>query len=206
MTYLPTLAITLLLLATALTQENLKTLARMQGGTYDYFSRSEMPAVSLQEVAKDCDLIVYGRIVESKAELTPDELSVRTVYGIHPLSFLKDRLGLGVVKTPGARTVVSFAEPGGVVHVDGLTISFRSDLATEPKLSIGDEVVVFLKKAGADQPLVKSFGPYGLLRVAGDRVSAGSPRVNAETLLKTERLVDVRDQILRAVAESPRKN
>ena len=133
-------------LCTGPTQESLKTLARERGGTYSLMSNTDLPAASLEDVVDSADLIIQGRILTRRAELSPDEQYVRTVYALQPVRVFKDQRKVTVAKVPGTRPPITFFESGGVVHVDGLTISFKSDIAAEPALNVGDEVIVFLAK------------------------------------------------------------
>jgi hypothetical protein len=187
------------------TQESLKTLARERGGTYSLMSNTELPAASLEQVVDSADLIVQGRILTKRAELSPDELYVRTVYALQPLRVFKDKRNLTVATVPGATPPILFFEPGGVAHIDGLTISFRSDIAAQPALNVGEEVIVCLTSQGAGEPLHLSFGPYGLLRVAGSKVSVASKRVAQSRPLKNDGLADLQEEIQRVIAGSSRK-
>src|SRR5262245_59488814 len=71
-------------------EESLKTLARMRGGTYSLFSNTDIPAASLQDVVDDAELILQGRILTQRTELSPDELYVRTVFALQPIRVFKD--------------------------------------------------------------------------------------------------------------------
>ncbi len=98
-------------------------------------------SVSVEELARSSDAVVRGRVTAARAQRSEDGLRIFTTYDVQPQAVLRGRV-------PG---VVRVVVPGGVVG----RIAQVTDAA--PILAPGEEVVVFLRRAGPD-----AFGVTGL--------------------------------------------
>jgi hypothetical protein len=127
--------------------DSLKDQARANGGKIVAQSQTTMPIGSLATVASGAEVIVQGKILTVEPRLTKDERFVRSYCSILPHRILKDTVGTGSAARPGNTEPLVFAEPGGTVRVDGLEISYRSNLASEPPLEAGEEIIAFLVRA-----------------------------------------------------------
>jgi hypothetical protein len=91
-------------------------------------------SVTVEELARASDAVVRGRVIASRAQKTDDGLRVYTTYAVRTHAVLRGQ-------APGA---VKVQVPGGVVGRMGQ----RVDAA--PQLAAGEDVIVFLKRAGPD--------------------------------------------------------
>lgn len=92
--------------------------------------------VPLEDMARDADVIVVGRVVRSEARIVIDP-----VRGADPHTFTTVRVSEWIVGPGGDEVVVE--ELGGEVAGQGLTIAGTARYAP------GEEVVLFLEQAGA---------------------------------------------------------
>jgi hypothetical protein len=111
---------------------------------------AEAYAVSVEDLARTSDAVVRGRVDGSVAELSDDKQRVYTTYDLRIGTTLRGR-------TP---SVVRVMVPGGVVG----RLGQRVDGA--PSLGRGEDVVLFLKRAGPDAYVVTGLA-QGKFSVAG---------------------------------------
>lgn len=143
-------------------------------------------AVSVEELARTSDAVVRGRVTTARAQKTADGRRIFTTYEVRPAAVLRG-------KAPKVARVVV---PGGVVG----TMGQRVDAA--PNLGTGEDVVVFLKRAGNDEFTVTGMaqGKFSVVgRVARPDLSnltfvkmsvgAGERRVEEMPLSELERRV-----------------
>lgn len=142
--------------------------------------------VSVEALARQSDAVVRGRVLRESAQLTPDGRRIFTIIELRRISTLRGRA------PQRARLIV----PGGVVG------SFGQRVDGAPAFAAGEDVVVFMSRAGGD-----SFGVTGLAQgkftVAGGvarpdlsqmtfvrtSVGAGERRVEPMPLAELERRV-----------------
>jgi hypothetical protein len=143
-------------------------------------------AVSVEELARQSDAVVRGQVVEKHAQRTEDGLRIFTVVELQRAAALRGRA------QPRLQVVV----PGGIVGRMGQ----RVDGA--PSFIPGEEVVVFLQRAGAERFRVTGLA-QGKFTVTGGRaypdlshltfvrtsVGAGERRVEEMPLQELERRV-----------------
>jgi hypothetical protein len=176
--------------------DSLKDQARANGGKIVAQSQTTMPIGSLATVASGAEVIVQGKILTVEPRLTKDERFVRSYCSILPHRILKDTVGTGSAARPGNTEPLVFAEPGGTVRVDGLEISYRSNLASEPPLEAGEEIIAFLVRAPEWGAFRLHYGPFGLLRLRGDRVVAANQDVERSRPLASNSVSDIQLQLL----------
>ncbi len=91
-------------------------------------------SVSVEELARTSDAVVRGKVAGGQARWSDDHLRISTTWEVRSQAVLRGR-------APG---VVRVVVPGGVVG----RIAQRNDAA--PSLAPGEEVVLFLRRAGPD--------------------------------------------------------
>ena len=108
----------------------------------------EVP-VEFGEMVRGSQLVVHGRVIETRSQQTGDRRSIETVVTLSVTEALKGQ--------PGSE--VTFRMPGGEVG------RYRRVMVGVPRFAAGDEVVVFLRGSAPALPTV--FGlSQGLFRVA----------------------------------------
>lgn len=93
-----------------------------------------MVEVPIEDMARDADAIVVGRVLSSEVRVVVDP-----VRGAQPHTFTEIRVQEWIVGPGGARVVIE--ELGGDIQGQGLAISGT------PVYRPGDEVIVFLERA-----------------------------------------------------------
>ncbi len=91
-------------------------------------------AVSVEQLARSSDAVVRGRVTGARSAWSEDKLRISTTYEIRAELVLRGK----------APATIQVVVPGGVVG----RIGQRNDAA--PSLAVGEDVVVFLRRAGAD--------------------------------------------------------
>jgi hypothetical protein len=143
-------------------------------------------AVSVEELARQSDAVVRGRVVDVRAKLTPDGARIYTVVELRRAAVLRGRA------PATARAMV----PGGVVGRLGQRVEGA------PSFTRGEEVVVFLERAGPDAFRVTGLA-QGKFTVVGraarpdlshlqfvqTSIAAGERRVEEMPLAELERRV-----------------
>ena len=178
---------------------SLKEEARLLGGRVNETVTVDSALAPLPMLVAEADLIVRGRVVRTATSLNRTETAVRTLFTLTPQRVLKDNLKVATSKRPGATAPLTFFEPGGTVHVDGLEITQTYNNATQPPLQTGDEIIGFFVQD--DEPDILRFhhGPYGLLRVHGRKVTAANSRIARYRPIKHGAVDEVQAEIARLV-------
>jgi hypothetical protein len=178
------------------TSDSLKELARANGGKAVSGLDVELPVGSLHVLATGAEVIVHGRIQTIESRLTKDERFVLTYFSLSPQHVFKDTIGLSVSSNrPRNTEPLVFAQPGGTVRVDGLEITYRTNVAAEPPFQVGEEVIAFLNRSPEFEAFVPHYGPFGLLRVRNGSVVAANKDVEGRRPLASTALADVQRQI-----------
>jgi hypothetical protein len=174
-----------------ITSDSLKDMARARGGRITVTSDVYLPAPSLAVLASEATVILDGTVALDGAHLTTDETMVLSSYRIVPTRVFKDTAGAVAPKKPALTSGVRFAIPGGRLLVEGLDINYVADLSPDRPLREGERVIVFLVDAPEWKTFRLHFGPYGLLRVTGDKIVAASGYVERVRPIKFPRVSDL---------------
>jgi hypothetical protein len=106
-----------------------------------------LPA-EFREIVSGSEVIVYGRVLEARAEWADNRHRIDTVVTVQAGTYLKG----------GPGDTVTFRVPGGQIGV------YRNVMVGAPELRTGDEAVFFLVARGPEVPHI--FGlSQGLFRV-----------------------------------------
>jgi hypothetical protein len=116
-------------------------------------------AISVEQLARSSDAVIRGKVVGARAHSREDG-RIFTTYEVRTARVLRGRA------PPTARVIV----PGGVLG----SIGQRVDGA--PELAVGEELVLFLRRAGADGFVVAEL-TQGKFSVAGARARPDLSRV-----------------------------
>jgi hypothetical protein len=108
-------------------------------------------AVSVEELARTSDAVVRGRVTAARAERSRDGLRIFTTF----------ELRTGAVLRGKAPQIARVLVPGGAVG----RVAQRVDAA--PSLAVGEDVVLFLRRAGPDAFRVAGLA-QGKFSVAGE--------------------------------------
>ncbi len=178
----------------------LRERARAKGGKIRVVTEPEVALAPLELVTSGAELIVQGRIVEEEPRLNENETAVLTHFTIAPTHVFKNAIGVGVRPLPGPTRAITFVEPGGTVHIDGLEISYEDTFSAKPRLQVGEEIIVFLVKRSQANAFRLYHGSFGLLRVRHGKVVAANEEVARVRPLERDGLDDVQrgiEQIVR---------
>ncbi|HVL67776.1 MAG TPA: hypothetical protein VM364_10970 [Vicinamibacterales bacterium] len=109
-----------------------------------------LPA-EFREIVSGSHIIVYGRVVDVRAEWAPDRRQIESVVTVEPSSFMRG--------TPVE--TISFRVPGGQIG------RYKSVTIGAPEFRTGEEAVLFLTASGPSMPQVFGLN-QGVFRVRVD--------------------------------------
>jgi hypothetical protein len=121
--------------------------------------------IEFRELVTSAAAIVHGRIVDVRSDWVDGRRAVETFVTIEAVEYLKGNLG----------ERVTFKVPGGQLG------RYRTIFVGAPTFVEGDEVVLFLKSAGASYPFIIGLS-QGVFRVVPDS-SSGRPLVTPPAML-----------------------
>ena len=160
------------LLVSALAAQSLRERAKREGGSATTTMGFEFDVVGIPELLSQSDLVLYGRVVDVKPHLSPDESYVITDYEIAPLRAMK-QTRLVTTARPGQTTQILVSRPGGVLIEGGYRLSTSVTSYPESEaLKLGEEAVLFLKYRADTKAYSFTGGPFGVFRVFDGRVQA----------------------------------
>jgi hypothetical protein len=107
--------------------------------------------LTFPELVHESAAVVHGRVAEVRGQWTADRRGIESLVVVHAIDYLKGRWG-------GEVTV---RVPGGQVG------TFVNLIPGAPKLTAGDQVVLFLKADGPSMPVITGTS-QGVYRVAAD--------------------------------------
>ncbi len=164
-------------LVSALAAQSLLDRAKREGGSATTTMGFEFDVAGVPELLSQSELVLYGRIIEVKPRLSPDESYVMTDYVIAPLRVVKNTKPMSTAR-PGESTRIVVNRPGGILIDDGYRLSTKviGDSESEA-LKVGEEAIVFLQYRAAAQTYAFTSGPFGAFRVANGRVQAVTKEV-----------------------------
>jgi len=110
------------ILVSALAAQSLRERAKREGGSATTTMGFEFDVVGIPELLSQSDLVLYGRVVDVKPHLSPDESYVITDYEIAPLRAMK-QTRLVTTARPGQTTQILVSRPGGVLIEGGYRLS-----------------------------------------------------------------------------------
>ena len=141
--------------------QDLRDQVRSRGSVELHLIR-DYPPVDFKTLVRGADLIARVLITESKASLLGEE--VVTDYKVQVLAVAKGSQNV-------ERTIITVRKPGGIVAVDGGTISARDP--EFPPFAVAEEYVVFLKATTSGYFEVR-FGGQGAFKVEQGKVAQTS--------------------------------
>ena len=157
--------------------QSLRERAKREGGSATTTMGFEFEVADVPELLSKSDLVLYGRIIDVKPHLSPDESYVITDYVIAPLRAMKQTKPVNTAR-PGQTTQILVSRPGGGLIEDGHRFSIAVTSYPESEaLTLGEEAIVFLQYNVNANTYSFTGGPYGVFRVVGGRVQA----MNRET-------------------------
>lgn len=134
----------------------------------------ELP-VEFGEMVQGSQLVVHGRVVDVRSQQTGDRRSIETLVTVAVTDALKGRPG----------DTVSFRLPGGEVG------RYRRVVVGVPRLTAGDDVIVFLRGSAPQLPTIfgLSQGLYRVMRTADGRAVVApaplmAPAVGVERIVR----------------------
>ena len=172
-------------------RQSLRDIARTRGGKAKLLIHADMPFGSLPRVVEVADLIVRGRVVKAEPRLSKDEEYVLTYFTLAPTEFLKGSRSTKALSRPGFVPPIVFVEPGGTVREDGLEMTCRNNMTSDPPLQVGEEVLAFLTEREERGTFRLQYAAFGLFRVNGDRVGYANKEVARNHQLDSSNLADV---------------
>ena len=107
--------------------------------------------LSFQQLVNESAVVVYGRVVDVRAQWTDDRRFIESVVSIEVLKGMKG----------SARETIAFTVPGGQVG------RYRNVMPGAPSFAPGDLAVVFLTAHGPRLPVTTGF-TQGIYRVQRD--------------------------------------
>lgn len=152
--------------------QSLRERAKQEGGSATTTMGFEFDVVGIPELLSQSDVVLYGRVVDVKPHLSPDESYVVTDYEIAPLRAMK-QTRLVTTARPGQTTQILVSRPGGVLIEGGYRLSTSATSYPESEaLKLGEEAVLFLKYRADTKAFSFTGGPFGVFRVFDGRVQA----------------------------------
>jgi hypothetical protein len=183
--------------------QSLRDSARRNGGRANLRIHANMPFGSLPRVVEVADLIVRGRVLKAEPRLSKDEDYVLTYFTLAPTEFLKGSRSAKALSRPGFVPPIVFVEPGGTVREDGLEMSTRHNMTSDPPLQVGEEVLAFLTEREERGTFRLQYAAFSLFRVDGDRVGYANKEIARHHQLVWSNLVDVL-RTVRGLVTAPR--
>jgi hypothetical protein len=154
----------------------LKEIARVNGGRASTRINVNVPFASWETLADSAELIVRGQIASVQPRLTRDDDNILTYVSVAPLEFLKGVHRQALPK-PGFASGIVFVHGGGKVVVDELELTVHHEMAPEPALQVGEQVIAFLTPMASEPGVFNlAHGTYGLVRVQGGKIANSNPR------------------------------
>jgi hypothetical protein len=154
----------------------LKEIARVNGGKASTRISANVPFGSWERVADTAELIIRGQITSVQPRLTRDDDNILTYVSLAPLEFLKG-IHKQALPKPGFASGIIFVHGGGKVVVDGLELTVHHEMAPEPALQVGEQVIAFLTPMTSEPGVFNlAYGTYGLVRVQGGKIANSNPR------------------------------
>src|SRR5256885_13566035 len=98
--------------------QSLRERAKREGGSATTTMGFEFEVADVPELLSKSDLVLYGRIIDVKPHLSPDESYVITDYVIAPLRAMKQTKPVNTAR-PGQTTQILVSRPGGGLIEDG---------------------------------------------------------------------------------------
>ena len=172
-------------------RQSLRDIARRHGGKASTISFANMPFGSLHRVIEVAEIIVLGRVLKAEPRLSKDEDYVLTYFTLAPTEFLKGSRSATALSRPGFVPPIVFVEPAGTVREDGLEMSSRSNMTSDPPLQVGEEVLAFLTEREERGTFRLQYAAFSLFRVYGDRVGYANKEVARNHQLDSSNLADV---------------
>lgn len=171
--------------------QSLRDIARSHGGKANLNIHVDMPFGSLPRVVEVADVIVQGRVLKAEPRLTKDEDFVLTYFTLAPTEFLKGSRSAKALSRPGFVPPILFVEPAGTVREDGLELTCRNNMTSDPPLQVGEEVLAFLTEREEAGTFRLQYAAFSLFRVYGDRIGYANERVARNHRLDSSNLADV---------------
>jgi hypothetical protein len=150
-------------------QLTLPQLAKLRGPEPVSRSRTrELVPPSFEDIVARADLIVQGRVAQTKTYLSNDQIHLFTDFVVAPTRVVLQRTGL-TVRRPGESTEIIVKQFGGTTMIDGVQVSDSDD--DMPLLQNGANVLLILvyNKEEAKYQLPDEVA--GAFSVAGSRIA-----------------------------------
>ena len=180
--------------------QNLRDLARQQGGRATTTYNAELPVIQVPELLADSDLVLRGYVAGVRPRLNLDESIVVTEYAVVPLQIFKQRRPLTLAKPDQAHPILVWV-PGGELTEGGLQMSTKSNIQTDAEaLKAGEDVILFLFYRPDMRVYVLTDGPFSAFRIQ-ERVV--TPLTEEVVKRRGDRPVDIAT-FMNALAYRPR--
>jgi hypothetical protein len=169
------LSVTLWILASAPHQAppTLIELARTQDGKATNTLLVEQPALRPEQVRDLADLVLYARVMSSRAVLSADKQYVMTEYVLSPLRVMSARTPQVSPKPGITDKPFVVRRTGGSGEFDGLLLTTKVDLYPEDAdITPGTEGIFFLTRADSGSHYIPTAGPFAIFRVTNGEVSS----------------------------------
>ena len=173
------------LLALAVTevsaQQSLRVAALANGGEATNVIDYAEPLMTLARVIEDSDLILHGRITNSRSVLFRDDRYVGTDYTVLPLRVMKQNPALNIAPRPGLPPSAAVVRRMGGTLVEGRS-RYTTKTSSFPEAEaprVGEEVVWFLRYDSKLEVFVLAGGQFGSFRIEGGQICPHTTAVAA---------------------------
>jgi len=155
----------------SLPAQSLRDAAKKLGGAADNTYNAEPQRRSRDELVSTSEMIVHARISGIRTLLVEDDTLVATEYYFVPLQMIKQVIAQRSAARPGAMPPLTVRRIGGrMVEGEYRYSTMNHDFPESEALKIGDETILFLQFDAARGVYAFTDGPFGVFRVADDKV------------------------------------
>ena len=173
--------------------QSLREAAKKLGGAADNTFNAEFQQRSRDELVSASDVIVRARISGIRTLLIEDDALVATEYDFIPLQMIRQVNAQRSAARPGAMPPLTVRRIGGRMTEGPYRYStINHDFPESEALKIDDEAILFLQFDPATGGYAFTDGPFGVFRVANDKVL---PLTRLVAKLRDDQPVETKDFI-----------